>query len=75
MDYAWTFIVFKQGYGFPLPATESIPDDLSLAFSHYSILCGKGWVCRGINVLFKGEIKEYYSFLSLLGAFLNLRLY
>ena len=32
MDYAWTFIVFKQGYGFP--ATESVPDDLFLAFSH-----------------------------------------
>ena len=24
----------------------------------YSILCGKGWVCQGINVLSKGEIKE-----------------
>lgn len=56
MDYAWTFIVFKQGYGFP--ATESVPDDLFLAFSHIQILCGKGWVCQGINVLSKGEIKE-----------------
>lgn len=54
MDYAWTFIAFKQGYGFSLPATESIPNDLSLAFSHIQY---PEWERLG-NALSKGEIKK-----------------